>query len=118
MEPLFYRKEELWFGPYIHVCVFFVLVLVLSGLAWNFSYEKLKANVRIPVWDALVFFVCFLGFSLFEQDIIDVPDEYNMRMEEVGEAIAYWSLACIVYLNSFKPVVEKTEKERDDVVKE
>lgn len=100
--PEFLSKEEIWFGPYVHPCVFLVLVVLLAGLVWNFSWEKLKATVRIPIWDAISFFVCFLCFSLFEQDVIDVPDEYNMRMEEVGETIAYWNLACIVFLNSFK----------------
>lgn len=116
--PVFKTRQEIWFGPYIHVGVFFALLVVLAGLAWNFDWKKLKATIRIPVYDAVAFCFCFLGFSLFEHDIIDVPDQYNIRMEELGEVIAYWCLACIVYLNGNKPESESGENENDEVAKE
>ena len=109
--PVFLGREELSFGPFIHPLIFFSALILVVGLAWNFDWKKLKTTIRIPVYDATAFVICFLCFTLFEQDVIDVPDEYNMRMEEIGETIAYWCLVNIVYLNGFR---EKSNEERLD----
>ena len=97
----FYSWDHIWYAPYrLPAGIIYAAVCTVYFFAAKIYRQifELLAATRIPVWNILIFVVCWAG--------ADILDKFcdNLILEEGVELAAYVSLLMTVCLYAFNPV--------------
>lgn len=99
--PEFLSIHQLWYGPWVHLLIAIVVIVMLIGICCSSPFKYLRQK-KLPFVDIAILFTATALAGWFEKTTIHLLLPHKVLLEEWAELTAYWSMVSIAFITGLK----------------